>query len=296
MVGEILFSQGGTGATSSDQTIQDMMGVRSTRTAADGTFSVVGTTEKGGSIMADHADRGRSDAIPLAPGKDHVTDVQLQLRGFGSVAGKVTMEGRPVGNAQVMSTSKTSTGHVVVVVSGGDGTFVIDKLPAGEHRLSATKMENFKMTSANANITVQEGKRTEVVIDIPVGAVTLTVEVKGKSATNKPDAAQVFLFRGAIAARNAKDITDRFLAGDAAGMGFWMGGTQFPEFDKLVPASYTVCTLPINGNLADQQFGQRLQENMEHLLVYCTAVTVTEQPSQQKYLSVVPAMKPLPEE
>ncbi len=295
MVGEILFSQGSGGGGSGDQTIGDMMGVRSARTGADGRFTIVGATEKGGSVIAEH-DRGRSDTVPVSAGKDHVTDVTLTLRGFGSVHGKVTMEGQPVGNAQIMASSMTSTGHIVVVTSSGDGEFAIDKLPAGKHKLSASRMENFQMTTAAREVTVIEGQRAEVEIDIPVGKVTLTVEVKGRP-DSKPDAAQVFLFRGAIAARNAKEITDRFLAGDAAGMGFWLGGeTAFPTFAKLVAGGYTVCTLPINGSLADMQFQRRLQENMEHLLVYCEAVTITEAPDQQRHVAVVPAMKPLPAE
>ncbi len=292
MAGEILFSQGG-GAGAGDQAIQDMMGVRNVRTGADGRFTVLGATEKGGSLIAEHATLGRSDALPLAAGKEHVSDVRLTLRGFGAVHGKVTMEGQPVGNAQIMSTSKASTGHVVVVVSGADGTFAIDKLPAGDHRLTATRMENFQMSSAGTDVTVIEGKRTDVTIDIPVGQVTLTVEVKGKG-DSKPDAAQVFLFRGAVIAKNGKEITDRFLAGDAAGMGFWLGAETFPTFPKLVAGAYTVCTLPINGNLADMQFQQRLQENTALLLVYCDRVTIAPAPDQQRHVASVPAMVPLP--
>lgn len=73
-----------------------------------------------------------------------------------------------------------------------------------------------------------------------------------------------------------------------------MGGDTFPSFDKLVPGTYTACTLPINGNLSDPTFGQRLQDHLEDLLVYCQAVEVTESPEQQRHVAIVPAMKPLP--
>ncbi|MCA9679189.1 MAG: carboxypeptidase regulatory-like domain-containing protein [Kofleriaceae bacterium] len=291
MVGTILFSEGGQGGNS--QAIQDMMGVHAVTTDAEGRFVVVGATEKAGAVMAEHPDRGRSDSIALAAGTDHVTDLRLVLRGFGSVAGKVVMEGEPLANTQVMASSEASTGHVVVVATGADGTFVIDKLPEGQHKLTAQKMANFQMTSGSTDVTVKAGQRSEVTIEIPVGTITLTVEVKGRG-NSKPDAAQVFLFRGVVGARTAQDIVDRFLHGDAAGMGFWMGGDQFPKFEKLIAGGYTECTLPINGSLADMQFQQRLQENLDKLDVYCDQVTVAASPDQQTHTATVPAMKPLP--
>ena len=79
-------------------------------------------------------------------------------------------------------------------------------------------------------------------------------------------------------------------------MGFWLGGETYPTFEKLVAGDYTVCTLPVNGDLADMQFQQRLQENMEHLMVYCQQQTITASPEQQTYVASVPAMTPLPPE
>ena len=124
---------------------------------------------------------------------------------------------------------------------------------------------------------------------------TLTVEVRGKNGV-KIDAAQVFMFRGAVAIRNAQDVTDRFLAGDAAGMGFLFGNDTWPSFPKLVPGDYSVCTLPINGNLADMQFQQRLQENLDKLEVHCQLKAVTASPTEQRHVATVPKMNPLPDE
>lgn len=293
LAGAILFSEGKGGA--GNQAIEEQMGVRSATTGADGGFVIQGAPEKGGSVMAEHADLGRSDSVPLAPGDADVLGLTLPLRGFGSVSGKVTMEGKALSDVQVMASAKGTTGHVVVVASGADGAFVIDKLPEGEHRLSANRMENFQMSSTSRDITVVAGKRTEVVLDIPVGDVTLTVEVRGKAGA-QIDAAQVFLFRGSVAVRNAQDVTDRFLAGDAAGMGFWFGNDTWPSFPKLVPAEYSVCTLPINGNIADMQFQQRLQENLDKLDVHCQSKVVAASPSEQRHIATVPKMTPLPEE
>jgi hypothetical protein len=293
LAGAILFSEGKGGA--GNQALEEQMGVRSAITGSDGQFTIQGAPEKGGSVIAEHADKGRSDSIPLAPGDADVTGLVLPLRGFGSVSGKVTMEGRGLADVQVMASAKGSTGHVVVVASGADGAFVIDKLPEGEHRLSANRMENFQMSSTAKDITVVAGQRTEVVLDIPVGSVTLTVEVRGKGGV-KIDAAQVFLFRGAVAVRNAQDVTDRFIAGDAAGMGFWFGNDTWPSFPKLVPGEYSVCVLPINGNIADMQFQQRLQDHLDKLDVHCQARAIAAAPAAQRHVAEVPKMNPLPAE
>ena len=291
VAGQMLFSEGST--TGGNQVIEEQMGVRSATSNADGTFLIQGAPEKGGSIMAEHTDRGRSDAVALAAGDTDVPGVMLTLRGFGSVAGKVTMDGQPVPSAQVMVAGKASKGHVVVVSSGPDGAFAIDKLPEGEHRLSATQMQGFQMTSASQDVTVVAGQRTEVELEIPVGQIVLTVEVKGEGG-KKIDAAQIFLFRGAIAARTAEDITERFLGGDAQGMAFWFGGAELAKFEKLLPGEYSVCTLPINGNLADMQFQQRLNDNLDKLAVHCHAKTIAATPNEQRHVAVVPPMSPLP--
>jgi hypothetical protein len=293
LAGPMLFSEGKGGV--GNQAIEEQMGVRSAVSAADGSFTIQGAPEKGGSVIAEHVDQGRSEAIKLPAGSDDMLGVTLALRGYGSVAGKVTMEGRGLSDVQVMATVKGATGHVVVVASGADGAFVIDKLPEGEHRLSANRMENFQMSSTSRDITVVAGQRTEVVLDIPVGSVTLTVEVRGKGGV-KIDAAQVFLFRGSVAIRNAEDVTDRFLSGDAAGMGFWFGNDTWPSFPKLVPGDYSVCTLPINGSLADPAFQQRLQDNLDKLQVHCDAKTVAASPTEQRHIATVPKMTPLPTE
>ena len=193
-----------------------------------------------------------------------------------------------------MASAKSGTGHMVVVASGPDGTYVIDKLPEGTHNLNANRMTNFQMVSASREITITAGTRTTADLDFPVGTASLQVVVKGEGG-KKIDAAQNFLFRGATTASNAKELTDRFLAGGAAGMVFWFGTPEFPKFEKLVAGNYTVCVLPINGNLADPQFGRRLQDHLDILKVYCKAVNVTEQPSEQTFTATVPQMTKLPE-
>jgi hypothetical protein len=112
---------------------------------------------------------------------------------------------------------------------------------------------------------------------------------------NKVDAAQVFLFRGTVAAANAKELTDGFLAGNVSGMKFWWGeGKPMPEFDELVPGDFSVCTVPITGSLSDSTVQQRIQEHMDLLKVFCKSLKVTPTPDKQVLVQDVPAMVTLP--
>jgi len=132
------------------------------------------------------------------------------------------------------------------------------------------------------------------VIDIPVGSIALTVQVRPMAGAHL-DAAQVFLFRGAVAASNAKQLTDGFLGGSVAGMKFWFGeGKPMPEFDELVPGDYSACSVPVTGSLSDPTVQQRIQEHMDLLKVYCVQVKVTPSPDKQVITQDLPAMVTLP--
>jgi hypothetical protein len=145
-----------------------------------------------------------------------------------------------------------------------------------------------RSTSVTAQVTA--GKETAVVIDIPVGEIALTVTIKAQ-ANHQVDAAQVFLFAGAVVLANGKQLTDAFIGGGAQGMKFWFGeGKPAPVFDELVAGEYSVCTIPITGSMTDPQLMQRIQENVETLKVYCKRVRVTASPLQQAMTQEVPGM------
>ena len=76
----------------------------------------------------------------------------------------------------------------------------------------------------------------------------------------------------------------------------WTNGSPPAKFEKKLAGPYTLCTLPINGNMGDMQFQQRLRDHMESLAVYCKALTITDAPTEQTYTAIVPPMKPLPED
>ncbi len=292
-LGAFIMSQG-TGAAGAEMD-PEQWGLRMATTGDDGGFAIVGVGPDGVSIIAEHPTLGRSDALTVAAGQGDPPPIQLRLHGYGVLAGKVTSAGKPVGGASLTASQKSGGAHAVVVQTGPDGTFLIDKIPEGAHHLTVMQMSGMGAATTGAEASVVAGKRTDIAIDIPVGDIALTVEVKPKAGATV-DAAQVFLFGGVIAAKNGKDLRDVFLQGGsegAGGMKFWFGA-DFPKFEKLTAGTYSVCTVPITGSMSDPTFMQRLQSQSEKLDVYCVVHPVKASPTEQRFVHEVPSMKPLP--
>jgi len=276
------------------ENFEEMTGVRSAVTDQDGEFLIIGVPTKATNAMADHATHGRSLAVPIPEGSDDPPPVTLALRGFGSISGKVTQKGQPQAGVTVSESSKGGGAQASFGQTDDAGAFTMEKVPEGPHVLQAMQSKMMSMKSTTVTVQVTAGKTTKVAIDIPVGQITLAVQIK-PLANQKVDSAQVFLFNGLIAPVNAKQLTDNFFQGGAQGMKFWFGeGKPVPEFDELVPGEYSVCTIPITGAFTDPAFQQRLQENMAALKVYCKPVKVTAAPVKQSIVHEVPAMAPLP--
>jgi hypothetical protein len=294
--GDLLFSM--QGAEDQMESFEEMTGMRSGVTDQDGRFTLIGIAKKATNVMADHTTRGRSAALAIAAGTDDPPPITLTLKGFGTITGKVTSKGEPVGGAAITATPKGGGAQARMVQSEADGTFTLTKIGEGTHVVSAMQQSMFSMSLKSTSTTVQvtAGKETKVAIDIPVGTLTLAVQIKAKPGA-KVDAAQVFLFRDTFVARNAKELTEGFLAGGIQGVKLWFGeGKPFPEYDELVAGNYSVCSIPITGDLNDTQLQQRLREHMEALLVYCKKVVLAASPQKQTVIAELPAMSPLPQD
>ncbi|CAN5915018.1 hypothetical protein BH11MYX2_BH11MYX2_08390 [soil metagenome] len=292
-VGEMLFSSENQDAQL--DSVQEAYGVRSAITDQDGAFSIIGVSKKGSTAAAEHTDRGRSAPISLPAGTDDLPPVTLALRGFGSITGKVTMQGKPVAGATVSQTIKGGQGfQMTVAQTADDGSFAMTKVPEGEIVLQAMQQKMMAMKATTQNVTVVAGKQSTVAIDIPVGTITLTVNIAAKP-NNQVDAAQVFLFTGTVAFQSGKELNEGFGQGGAQGMKFWLGkGMTMPEFDELVAGTYSACVIPITGSLSDPKLQQRIQENVGTLGVFCQTINLAPSPNAQSATATVPAMAPLP--
>ncbi len=294
-VAQFLISSGKVDAGTADNDQLGGRGARTARTGADGGFAVVGLPDRPLQAMAEH-DSGASSAVAIAAGTGDPAAVTLTLRAFGSLAGVVTKGGAPMGGAQVMATPKgAASGQLNIVIAGDDGTFLYEQIAAGTYFLQASAA-GFGSTSSAAPIEIEvvAGKRTTANLDVPVGSVELAVTIKGKGGAAIA-AAQVVLFRGTVGFKTGKDVMDGMTGGSSMVGANFAAGTAPVTFKDLPAAAYSVCTVPLPGDLSDPQTLMRMNEHANEMAVYCAPVTVTATPAKQAFTQEVPPAAPLPE-
>jgi len=292
-IGKILISDGSSLGGGLGGIPEERLGIRSTLTGADGTFTLVGVPVAGGTLVADQAERGRSWPVTVPPGKEDAS-LSLTLRPFGSLEGVVSYDGKPLADAQVQAW-QTGGAHVVSVKSGADGAFVFDRLPAGKHRIIVQQSLGMlgPFVTATSEVTIAERQRSRTQVDFPIGPIDLTVQAVGKAGA-QVDGAQIFLARGTVNIRNGRQLLDLHAGGGTEAMGFRFG-TSYPTFHKVRAGAVSICTIPLTGNMQDPSFMQRLNEHGDELDVYCMQKTLSASPAQQTIVHEVPAMKPIAE-
>lgn len=282
------------GAEDQAATFEDASGTRSAYTDQDGKFVLVGISPAETNAMAEHPDKGRSNAVEVPAGADDPPPIALQLKGFGTITGKVTVQGQPATGISITDSPKSGGAQLQIAQADDTGAFTLGKASEGTHVVSAMQQgglgTSFKTTSTTVNVVA--GQTVTVNLDIKVGEVELDVGVQPASGATV-NAAQIFLFHGSVTMATAKDVQAAFLGGNAAGMKFWFG-TAPAAFDSLVPGDYSACSIPLTGNMQDATFMQRVMENANLLKVYCTAVKVAAAPAKQTLVVTLPAMTPLP--
>ncbi len=292
-VGEMLFTSNDD--DNRNEGLEELYGIRSSATDQSGEFVIIGIPKKATSVLADHADLGRSAATPIAAGTEDPPPLTLALRGFGSITGKVTMKGKPVPKVAVSASAKGGGAAAAFAQTDDEGVYTITKVPEGEQVVQAMKTGMMEMKTGTATTTVVAGKPSTANIEIPVGEIELTVTIKALP-NHKVDAAQVFLFAGMVAMTTGKQLTDAMFQGGAQGMKLWLGkALPMPVFDELVPGEYSMCSIPITGDLSDTTFGQRLEQSIPTLKVYCKSIKVKAAPVKQAVTHDLPSMTPLPE-
>jgi protocatechuate 3,4-dioxygenase beta subunit len=292
---EMLFSSANDTEQDSTESWEDLSGIRTTTSDQDGSFVLAGVPQKATTVQADQPDRGRSLATAVPEGLQDPPPITLVLHGYGSIVGKVTKKGEPLGNATISEATKGGVAQAAFAQTAADGTFEMAKVPEGTHVLTAMESGMMSMRATNVTVQVTAGQQAQANIDIPVGTITLAVTIKALP-NNQVDAAQVFLLDGTQAITSAKQLMDGFFQTGVHGMKFWLGASKAPvEFDELTAGTYTLCAVPITGNMSDPTFMSRLDENKQTLKVYCKLAPVAASPNQQTVSQDLPAMTPLPQ-
>jgi hypothetical protein len=183
----------------------------------------------------------------------------------------------------------------MIAQTDSDGHFTLSKVTEGVHAIQAIQQKmGSSMRASSATVQVVAGKTANITIDIPIGGVSLTIDVRALP-NNQVNAAQVFLFSGNVAASDGKQIMNLYFQGAAKRMKIWSGAPNPPPaFDELVPGAYSVCTIPITGDASDPIFRKRMQANIATLRVYCKPVVVEPSPASQAFVHEVPSMTPFP--
>jgi hypothetical protein len=271
-----------------------LVGGRSTVSDQSGSFTLVGLDEKLNFgpvplvIAAIHPVRGRSLPVGIPEGVEHPPDVTLQLRASGSISGRVTQAGKPIAYATV----GVGWPELGVATTTDDGDFIISRLPEGPVVLR-TILPTGILQPFSTTVTVVGGKQVEANIDVPVGTLTLVVNVK-PLAGDDVRTVKLFLFSGTVAIDTYKQVAPQ-LWQSSQGFGQWRGaGSPPPKFGKLIPGDYTVCALPLSGDSNAPGFMERLREHGDAVRVYCTPAKVALAPDEQSIVIEVPSMQPLP--
>ncbi len=280
----------------SAEAIEEQSGVRSAQTDSNGEFLIIGVPTKATRAAATHPTLGASLAVDVPGGEQDVSDVTLTLKGFGSLAGKVMMQNKPLPSTGISVAPKGGT--AIMAQTDANGEFVMEKVPEGTVVVTVLRSKMMEMRMFTSEVKIVAGQRTNSTITVTTGTISAEVQIKAIVGA-KVDAAQVFMFQGVAAAKTGGDLMKIFFGGSSSGSGgnmkFWLGKTiPFPVFDELEAGNYSICSVPITGDMNDSTFMMRLQENVDNIKVFCKQVTVAAAPAKQIFVHELPSMDPLP--
>ncbi len=225
-------------------------------------------------VRADHPSYGRSLPVAIPAGKLEPAPVTLTLLECGSIAGKLTRNGQPLGGASVDAGWPTFATAAV----NADGEFVMSRLPAGPVSLRIQVYADHVDGHHPATVEVEAGKHTAVTLEVPAGTIKLSVIM---TRTSEVAGAWVYLFNGTVEFQNYAELWAQFLAPAMQGRTFWKGDASHPAFERLVPGDFTVCTVPLEGDPHDQELMRRVHADRASVNVHCTPVRVVAVPEDQ---------------
>lgn len=294
VVARQLIGDGTTLAAELGTGVDEQLSLRRTQTDASGAYRIAGIASEELFIAAEHSDYGRSPGLRLAPGTADAS-ADLALVPFGAIEGRATVGGKPAPGATVVAAPTGRQSEAIIVRAGMDGRYVIERAPAGSYNVLLQVGAGVGAKTGSTGATVEPGATVTADIDIPIGEVTLTVTLAGKDGA-EVSTGQLFLFEGEVVAANGKQLTETFTAraGSASMMKLVTGGAP-AVFADLVPGAYTLCVVPLAGDLDDPSFMQRVQAHASALRVDCLPAPIAASPTAQSLTATVAPMDPLPE-
>jgi protocatechuate 3,4-dioxygenase beta subunit len=260
---------------------------KDTVTDEEGRFEIPGVGVRAVLLVAD-SDDGRSQTQPVPPGEADV-NLNIGLVAPGAIEGKVTSGGAPMAGAAVVAQAQSSYRGQFVVKAGDDGAFRFDKLSPDVYLVSAVRPQSIGSFDMQTEVArVESGKVAHV--DLALVRTDLSLTLTVVTVEGKPVKSGIaFLVNGACNATTAIEIEHVLAAKGAGGFqqGFIAGG-QPKTFPNLSAGSYTVCVLPVEGDVRDQNDAEHAFRDPDALPVTCKPIVVAASPSSQSVTVAVP--------
>lgn len=260
----------------------ESINAKSTTTDDDGRFVLSGFGPHRITAVAGKDGVGRSTSISVPPGPASA-DVDLLLSATGSLAGTMTLDGKPLAEAVVIANPLGATASNFFVVTGADGSYALDALTPGEYIVypmlggGGPRPKDMYVQAAS----IRAGQRTTV--DVAATSGSAELEVSGVTDEGGPVAlAQVFAFDiPGISAPTAESMRDGSWLAHRGGDGpvaFYlrtiMAGAP-AAMARLKEGIYSVCIVPIPVDPEDMAGMQRAMSKMEELPMKCQDARVT---------------------
>lgn len=208
---------------------------------ASGAFRLRGLAAIPLVIVANHATAGRSQPVTLDPTARG--PLRLTMTATASIAGTITLDGRPV-RGVVAAQPHASPLAMSVVLAGADGAFHFDRVSPGQYSVSAIVGDPLSGAPfAPTSVEVEPGKRADVTLAAVRGTRSLHVTTDGRSI--------VFVTTEPAEAVNAYDLVTRLGTQTRGHWAMTAADLGAADFTNLEPVGYTVCAVPIDRPVAD---------------------------------------------
>ncbi len=261
-------------------------------------------------VAAEHPTAGRSMPV-RAPATDSAP-IRLSLARFGSLNGRISLGQLTAYTIQVTARPQTlpdSPGAGFRVYADPRGHYRFPRLAAGEYVIEVDGNHNQRWFNyAIDAVTVDAGGTTRRDIDLGTGLNTvlgqggndsdteLEVTVTGRDGA-QIDSARIYLFPGDIRATRYEELEPVFARasyGRVLQAATTLGGAA--AFAGVGPGRYSVCAVPLRGNLNDPRVSQWIAAHRGQLRVVCSQETLTDTAARRNIQLELPPMPRLPQQ
>jgi large repetitive protein len=257
----------------------ESVAAKDTETDAHGRFVLEGFPPASLTVIAGKANAGRSASLQLPASPDSVT-LDLVLAATSGLEGKVTRNGKPLGDTVIIANPIGAMWSSFFVTTGPDGAFAFDALAPGSYVVYPMLGRGGgngpgEMYMRRGEVVL--GKKMKIEIDATPGPVTLAVSVKTDKGAPLP-MGRVGAIQLSINPQTAEELrdgsqmpTDRLVP--MYGRGIQAGAAMI---EGMRPGAHTLCAM-----LGDPRVASSVK-------LKCTQIKVTAAPKQTASL-VVPS-------